>query len=112
MQMGAVAAASLDTLDDGALVELPRNTDGAAVRLIMQRHNRLMVRGARGVVNDDAEAEDVFVSRWNLPSCRLRTSRADVGGLTAVMRDMTRRFKEIRGPKKKLAEATAPSSPH
>ena len=59
MQIAAVATAPLDTLDDGALVELARNRDGAAVRLIMQRHNRRLFRAARGVLNDDAEAEDV-----------------------------------------------------
>ena len=33
-------------------------------------------------------------------------------GLAAVMRDVTSRFEEIRGLKQKLAEATAPPSPH
>ncbi len=59
MQIAAVAAAPLDTLDDGALVERARNRDGAAVRLIMQRHNRRLFRVARSVLHDDAEAEDV-----------------------------------------------------
>jgi RNA polymerase sigma-70 factor, ECF subfamily len=59
MQTATVAATRLDELDDGALVERARNRDGAAVRLIMQRHNRRLFRAARGVLNDDAEAEDV-----------------------------------------------------
>jgi len=59
MQIAAVAAAPLDTLDDDALVERARNRDGAAVRLIMQRHNRRLFRVARSVLHDDAEAEDV-----------------------------------------------------
>jgi len=59
VQTAAVAAASLDALDDGALVERARNRDGAAVRLIMQRHNRRLFRVARGILNDEAEAEDV-----------------------------------------------------
>jgi RNA polymerase sigma-70 factor, ECF subfamily len=59
MQTSAVAATGLDGLDDRALVERARNRDGAAVRLIMQRHNRRLYRVARGVLNDDAEAEDV-----------------------------------------------------
>jgi PAS domain S-box-containing protein len=33
-------------------------------------------------------------------------------GIAAVMRDVTSRFEEIRGLKKKLADATAPPSPH
>ncbi|KLK89682.1 RNA polymerase sigma factor [Microvirga vignae] len=59
MQTAKVAVAPLDTLDDGALVERVRNQDGAAVRLIMQRHNRRLYRVARSVLKDDAEAEDV-----------------------------------------------------
>jgi RNA polymerase sigma-70 factor, ECF subfamily len=59
MQTAAVTAASLDMLDDGALVERARNRDGAAVQLIMQRHNRRLYRVARSVLNDDSEAEDV-----------------------------------------------------
>jgi RNA polymerase sigma-70 factor, ECF subfamily len=59
MQMQAVAATGLDGLDDLALVERARNRDGAAVRLIMQRHNRRLYRAARSILNDDAEAEDV-----------------------------------------------------
>jgi RNA polymerase sigma-70 factor (ECF subfamily) len=59
MQTATVAAASLNALDDGALVERALNRDGAAVRLIMQRHNRRLYRVARSVLDDDAEAEDV-----------------------------------------------------
>ena len=59
MQMLALAATELAALDDRALVERARNRDGAAVRLIMQRHNRRLFRVARGVLHDDAEAEDV-----------------------------------------------------
>jgi RNA polymerase sigma-70 factor (ECF subfamily) len=59
MRSAAVAAGSLETLDDGALVERARNRDGAAVQLIMQRHNRRLFRVARSVLNDEAEAEDV-----------------------------------------------------
>jgi RNA polymerase sigma-70 factor, ECF subfamily len=59
MQTLALAATELDALDDRALVERAQNRDGAAVRLIMQRHNRRLFRVARGVLHDDAEAEDV-----------------------------------------------------
>jgi RNA polymerase sigma-70 factor (ECF subfamily) len=59
MQTAAVVERGLDGLDDKALVERARKHDGAAVRLIMQRHNRRLYRAARSVLNDDAEAEDV-----------------------------------------------------
>ncbi|WP_262269277.1 sigma factor [Microvirga yunnanensis] len=59
MQTLAVAATGSDGIDDLALVEQARNRHGAAVRLIIKRHNRQLYRVARSVLNDDAEAEDV-----------------------------------------------------
>jgi RNA polymerase sigma-70 factor, ECF subfamily len=59
MQTATVAAGRLDDLDDAALVRLAQGRDGAAVRLIMQRHNRRLYRVARSVLGDDSEAEDV-----------------------------------------------------
>lgn len=59
MQTLAVATIRLDDLDDVALAERARNRDGAAFRLIMQRHNRRLYRVARSVLGDDSDAEDV-----------------------------------------------------
>lgn len=42
----------------------------------------------------------------------LKDEQGQMQGLAAVMRDVTSRFEEIRGLKKKLAEATALPSPH
>jgi PAS domain S-box-containing protein len=42
----------------------------------------------------------------------LKDEQGRMQGIAAVMRDVTSRFEEIRGLKKKLAEATAPPSPH
>ena len=42
----------------------------------------------------------------------LKDAQGQMQGLAAVMRDVTSRFEEIRGLKKKLAEATVPPSPH
>jgi len=42
----------------------------------------------------------------------LKDEQGLMQGLAAVMRDVTSRFEEIRGLKKKLAEATVPPSPH
>ena len=49
----------LADLDDTALVELARSHDEAAFRLITRRHDRRLYRLARGILRDDAEAEDV-----------------------------------------------------
>jgi RNA polymerase sigma-70 factor (ECF subfamily) len=59
--MQAIAQRRLDSLsayDDTALVDLARRGDEAAVRVIIQRHNRRLFRTARAVLRDDAEAED------------------------------------------------------
>jgi RNA polymerase sigma-70 factor, ECF subfamily len=46
-------------LGDGDLVMLARRGGAAAFREIMRRNNRHLFRAARGVLRDDAEAEDV-----------------------------------------------------
>jgi RNA polymerase sigma-70 factor (ECF subfamily) len=48
-----------DKLDDAELVALARAGEAGVFRTIMQRHNRRLYRVARGVIGDDAEAEDV-----------------------------------------------------
>jgi RNA polymerase sigma-70 factor, ECF subfamily len=50
---------NLVTLDDVALVQLARERNGDAFRIIMQRNNQRLFRVARSVVKDDSEAEDV-----------------------------------------------------
>jgi PAS domain S-box-containing protein len=42
----------------------------------------------------------------------LKDEQGQMQGLAAVMRDVTSRFEEIRSLKKKLADASAPPSPH
>lgn len=44
--------------DDGALLERLRQGDSAAAALVMQRHNRALWRIARGILRDEAEAEE------------------------------------------------------
>jgi len=59
MHSGTALTPRLDILDDMALVARARLRDEAALRLIMERHNRQLYRMARSVLGDDAEAEDV-----------------------------------------------------
>ncbi|MEE1611279.1 RNA polymerase sigma factor [Microvirga sp. CF3016] len=59
MQPGTASAPTFDNLEDWALIERARRRDGAALRLIMERHNRRLYRIARSVLGDDTEAEDV-----------------------------------------------------
>ena len=50
---------NLETMDDAELVQLARQRNGDAFRVIMQRNNQRLYRVARSVVQDDSEAEDV-----------------------------------------------------
>jgi RNA polymerase sigma-70 factor (ECF subfamily) len=50
---------NLGTLDDVALVQLARERNGDAFRIIIQRNNQRLYRVARSVVQNDSEAEDV-----------------------------------------------------
>jgi RNA polymerase sigma-70 factor (ECF subfamily) len=56
----AECAISQPTVDDFQLVERARRKDRAAIKLIIQRHNRRLYRLARGIVRDDSEAEDIL----------------------------------------------------
>lgn len=59
------------------LVTRSRAGDGAAFEVIMRRHNRLLFRTARGVVGDDAEAQDVVQETYLRAFSRLATFRGD-----------------------------------
>ncbi len=56
---GAAHAVAYEKLDDERLVELAQAGEAVAFRLITQRNNRRLYRVARGILGDDAEAEDV-----------------------------------------------------
>ena len=49
----------LDAQDDHALARMAASGSEDAMRLIIKRHNQRLFRVARGVLRDDAEAEDV-----------------------------------------------------
>jgi len=51
-------------LPDSELVAHARLHDEAAIRELIRRHNRRLFRAARGVLRDDAEAEDVVQAAW------------------------------------------------
>src|SRR5215470_11251008 len=59
MQRSNARSADLTALDDVELVQIARQRDGAAFRVIMQRSNRRLYRIARAVLHDDSEVEDV-----------------------------------------------------
>ncbi|MGQ0485896.1 MAG: RNA polymerase sigma factor [Hyphomicrobiales bacterium] len=78
--------AELAGRDDAQLVALARQGDEAAVRAIVRRHNRRLFRVARGVVRDDAEAEDIVQETY----ARAFTALANFRGTSRLSTWLTR----------------------
>ncbi|SOZ39112.1 RNA polymerase sigma factor [Cupriavidus neocaledonicus] len=57
--LGPPMRSGADASTDAELVASARAGAASAFEVIMRRHNRLLFRTARGVVSDDAEAQDV-----------------------------------------------------
>lgn len=62
---------------DAELVRRSLARDGSAFRAIMQTHNRRLYRLARGIVRDDAEAEDVVQESYVRAFTHLADFRGD-----------------------------------
>ena len=73
-------------MDDTALVEAVQHGDRDAFRHVMQRCNQRLFRVARGVVNDDAEAEDVVQEAYVHAYEKLAAFRGDASLLTWLTR--------------------------
>ena len=69
--------AEFEDLDDAALVARADRRDGAAFWLIIKRHNQRLYRVARGVLDDDAEAEDVVQETYIRAFTHLSEFRAE-----------------------------------
>lgn len=75
-----------EALDDGALVRLAQAGDREAFRIIMQRGNQRLFRTARGVVRDDAEAEDVLQEAYVRAFAAIGGFRGEAGIMTWLTR--------------------------
>jgi len=64
-------------LDDAELVRRALMRDEAAVRAIMQANNRRLYRLARGILRNDAEAEDVVQATYVPAFTHLEQFRGD-----------------------------------
>jgi RNA polymerase sigma factor (sigma-70 family) len=73
----ATAGPLTDAERDTELIARATRGDEAAFVTIMRRHNRLLFRCARGVVGDDAEAQDVVQEAYLRAFASLHTYRAD-----------------------------------
>src|SRR5215475_5783872 len=73
-------------LDDTALVDLAQRGHRGAFQQIMRRCNQRLFRVARGVVNDDAEAEDVVQAAYLHAFEKLQTFRGEAQLLSWMTR--------------------------
>jgi RNA polymerase sigma factor (sigma-70 family) len=98
-------AGRLEDLDDASLVERTQQRDGAAFWLIMKRHNQRLYRVARGVLGDNAEAEDVVEEAYLRAFAHLAEFRGEARLSTwltrivlneALVRRQRRRMVELR----------------
>lgn len=79
-------AIDYEGLEDVALVSLVQGGDREAFRQVMRRSNQRLFRVARGVMNDDAEAEDVVQEAYVHAYEKLATFRGDASLLTWLTR--------------------------
>jgi RNA polymerase sigma-70 factor (ECF subfamily) len=79
-------AVNFDALNDAELVAHARRGHREAFRQIMRRGNQRLFRVARGVLNDDAEAEDAVQEAYTLAFSRLDTFRGEASLLTWMTR--------------------------
>lgn len=73
-------------LDQADLVRLAQAGDREAFRAIMQQGNQRLFRIARGVVSDDAEAEDVLQEAYARAFAAIGGFRGEAGVLTWLTR--------------------------
>lgn len=79
-------ARNYTVMPDSMLVELVLCNDRSAFKQIMQRCNQRLFRVARGVVNDDIEAEDVVQEAYVHAYEKLATFRGEASLLTWLTR--------------------------
>ena len=65
------------TSEDALLVRGARNRNEAAIRAIMQQNNRRLFRVARGILRNDAEAEDVVQETYVRAFTHLESFRGE-----------------------------------
>ncbi len=103
---GALTATASDTL----LADLARKGHAAAFELIMRRHNRLLFRAVRGVLDSDADAQDAVQEAWLNAFQRLATFRGEARLATWLTRIALNVALDLRRGRR--AAATEPLDDH
>lgn len=99
-QAAAHGAAPVDApaagrAEDAALVARALGGEARAFEAIMRRYNRLLFRAARGVVHDDAEAQDVVQETYLRAFTRLRDFRGEAALGTWLARICVRAAQDV-----------------
>lgn len=84
--MSQALAIDYVALSEAELVAYARRGHREAFRQIMRRGNQRLFRVARGVLNDDAEAEDAVQEAWTLAFAKLDSFRGEASLLTCMTR--------------------------
>lgn len=71
---------------DAVLLAALRDGQASAFEQLMRRYNRLLFRAARGIVQDDGEAQDVVQEAWLRAFFALRDFRGDAALATWLTR--------------------------
>ncbi|MBI5279778.1 MAG: RNA polymerase sigma factor [Burkholderiales bacterium] len=72
--------------EEAALLHGLRERNARAFEQLMRRYNRLLFRAARGIVGDDAEAQDVVQETWLKAFTSLESFRGDSSLATWLVR--------------------------
>ncbi len=103
-------AAPTAIASDAALTDLARKGHAAAFELIMRRHNRLLFRAVRGVLDSDADAQDAVQEAWLNAFQRLSTFRGEARLATWLTRIALNVALDLR--RSRRAAATEPLGDH
>lgn len=112
--MTSPAALSPDA-SDGDLVARAAAGDGAAFEVLMRRHNQRLFRTARGILRDDAEAEDAlqeaYLRAWRALGSFRAESRLSTWLVRIVTNEALGRLRRTSAPTIPLEAAiTSPDS--
>src|SRR5262244_3181541 len=96
----AIPVRDLDGLGDVELVQLARERDSGAFRVIMRRHNGHLYGVARTVTRDDTEAEDVVQEAYFRAFANLGNFRGDSSLATWLTRIALTAAADLRGSRR------------
>lgn len=101
-----------ESLSDNELVSLAKERDEDAVRILVRRYNQRLFRIARGIIRDDAEAEDVVQATYVRAFTHLDRFRGEAAFSTWLTRiALNEAYGRVRQkrPTVELSEIEAPT---